>query len=165
MGKVSGKRRHQASIQYNSKVRDGLGRVEHFDFDVPLNTKQLRSALDSRDPMAKDMLLQYVSSFGKREILAHGPWTCTVCSRAAATRVVARAQCLNPERTLVVEQLPLLVCRSSACEKEAHRRTQDMLREVYIEQIGGASDNTCGRILAVLICVFMLCCVIGAAVW
>ena len=163
MGKVSVKRRHQASIQYKSTVEDGLGRIEHFDFDVPLRTKQLRTALDSQDPVVQEMLLHHVSSFARREILAHGPWTCTVCSRAAATRMVTTPS-LYPERTLVVDQVPLPVCKSSECEQEAHRGTQDRLKELGMQK-GGASNNTCGRVLAVLICVFMLCCVIGAAVW
>ena len=125
-------RHHEASVQYTAKVVDGVGRTEYFDLEVPLLTQELREGMTSRDPMAQKTLLRYVTDVASDRIMEHGPWACAMCREATASGLVTTPS-LYRDRNLVVDMVPLPVCRAPACEQDACVCTQEILTKLHME--------------------------------
>lgn len=120
------------TINYVAKVSnngDGL----HRSYDIPVElTKQELAALAAGGQGAGDVLRKMLRII-QPQIISTEQWLCRMCGQRASTMVNTPGFYPHPATggpPVVVDMMPLQICSDPACNQQAQRETQRLMRGV-----------------------------------
>ena len=117
-------------VRFVCNPEDRIGQKHEFEFDFEIHPDELRKGL--ADPARQRDLLGSVINMCKPLILEAKPWMCMACDRRASEMVnTPRLDTEIPQpMPVITDLLPLFICAAPACEAEARRITERIIKDM-----------------------------------